>query len=167
MAAPPPSRTTRREKGERNIAKNRRAPFDYLLEDHYEAGLILVGSEVKSLRDGKVEIVDAFGIIDRGECWLMQLYIAPFAQASVFNHEPRRRRKLLLHRSELAKLGDALKDRGYTIIPTRMYFKDGRAKIEIALARGKNKGDKRQAIAKKDAERETRDAIGRARKGRA
>jgi SsrA-binding protein len=165
MTTSGPNENARRVRGERLIAKNRRATFDYELEDRYEAGLSLVGSEVKSLRDGKVEIVDAYATIERGEAWLMQLYIAPLAQAAVFGHEPRRRRKLLLKRSEIDKLDDALKDRGYTLIPTRLYFKDGRAKVEIALARGKTRGDKRQSIAKKDADRETRNAIGRARKG--
>jgi SsrA-binding protein len=156
----------RRERGERLVARNRRASFDYEIERTFEAGLVLQGSEVKSLRDGKVEIVDSYAMIDRGEAWLMQLFIAPYAQATVFGHEPRARRKLLLKKREIGDLEESLKDRGYTLVPTRVYFKDGRAKIEIALARGKNKGDKRQAIAKKDADRETREAIGRARKGR-
>lgn len=152
--------------GEKVVARNKRASFDYALEDRYEAGLILTGSEVKSLRAGKVEIVDAFADVDRGEAWLNQLYIAPFEQAAVFGHEPRRRRKLLLNRSEIEKLDSKLKDRGYTLIPLRIYFKGRRAKIEIALARGKTKGDKRQDIARKDAEREARVAMGRERKER-
>ena len=155
----------RKSRGEKLIARNRRATFDYELEDRYECGIVLVGSEVKSLRDGKVEIVDAYGAIERGQAWLMQLFIAPFEQASHFGHETRRRRKLLLHRSEIRKLDDALRDRGYTLIPTRLYFKDGKAKIELALARGKSRGDKRQDIAKKDADRDVRNALGRARKG--
>ncbi len=155
-----------KEKGEKIVAKNRRASFDYTLEESWEAGLVLTGSEVKSLRAGKAEIVDAYGTIERGEAWLMQLYVAPFEQASVFGHEPRRKRKLLLHGSEIKKIGAALKDKGYTLIPTRLYFKDGKAKIELSLGRGKSRGDKRQDIARKDAERETRIAIGRARKGR-
>ncbi len=159
------SRRGRGEGGEKLIARNRRATFDYALEDRYEAGMSLMGSEVKSLRDGKVEIVDAYAAIERGEAWLYQLFIAPLEHASVFGHEPRRKRKLLLKRSELDKLDDALKDRGYTLIPTRLYFKDGRAKVEIALARGKTKGDKREAIARKEADKEARNAIGRARKG--
>ena len=165
MSGPGTSPAGRREKGERLIARNRRAGFDYVLEDRYECGLILLGSEVKSLRDGKVEIVDAYGTIEKGEAWLYQLYIAPFEQAAVFGHEPRRKRKLLLNKSEIQKLESALKDRGYTLIPTRLYFKDGRAKIELVLGRGKTKGDKRQAIAKKDADREARNAMGRSRKG--
>jgi SsrA-binding protein len=153
------------QKGEKLIARNRRASFDYELEETFEAGIVLNGSEVKSLRAGKCEIVDAYANVQNGECWLEQLYIPPYEQATVFGHEPRRRRKLLLHKHEIDQLADALKDRGNTIIPVRIYFKDRRCKVEIALARGKSKGDKRQAIAKKDAERETREAIGRARKG--
>jgi SsrA-binding protein len=152
-------------KGEKLIAKNRRATFDYALEDHYEAGMVLVGSEVKSLRAGKVEIVDAYATVENGEMWLYQLYIAPFAQASYFQHEPRRKRKLLLKSSEIKKISVALKDRGYTLVPLQLYFSGRVAKIEIALARGKTHGDKRQDIAKKDAAREARNAVGRMRKG--
>ena len=159
------STKTGKANDEKVVAKNRRATFDYELEDRYEAGLVLVGSEVKSLRAGKVEIVDAYGSIENGEAWLMQLYIAPFEQASYFGHEPRRKRKLLMKRKELEKLGAALKDRGYTLIPTRLYFKGRVAKIELALARGKTRGDKRQDIAKKDAQKEARNALGRSRKG--
>jgi SsrA-binding protein len=156
----------RPQDGEKIVARNKRASFDYHLEDHFEAGLVLTGSEVKSIRAGNVEIVDAYADIDRDEAWLHQLYVAPFEQASVFGHEPRRRRKLLLHRSEIEKLAGKLKDRGYTLVPVRIYFKGGKAKIEIALGRGKTKGDKRQDIARKDAERETRVAMARARKDR-
>jgi SsrA-binding protein len=151
---------------EKLVARNRRASFDYELEEIFEAGIALTGSEIKSLRGGKCEIVDAFASVSNHECFLEQLYIPPYAQATVFGHEPRRKRKLLLHRNEIDRLDDALRDRGYTIIPTRIYFKGRRCKVEIALARGKTKGDKRQAIAKKDAEREARDAMQRARKGR-
>jgi SsrA-binding protein len=150
--------------GEKVVARNKRATFDYHLEDHYEAGLVLTGSEVKSIRAGKVEIVDAYADVERGEAWLNQLYVAPFEQATVFGHEPRRKRKLLLNRGEIEKLEGKLKDRGYTLVPVRIYFKGGKAKIEIALGRGKTKGDKRQDIARKDAEREARVAMGRARK---
>ena len=134
-------------KGEKLIAKNRRATFDYALEDHYEAGMVLVGSEVKSLRAGKVEIVDAYATVEN------------------FQHEPRRKRKLLLRSTEIKKIGVALKDRGYTLIPLQLYFSGRVAKIEIALARGKTHGDKRQDIAKKDAAREARNSVGRSRKG--
>ena len=150
-----------KEKGERTVATNRRASYDYELETRYEAGIVLVGSEVKSLRAGRVELVDSYASIQRGEVWLEQLYVAPFEQASYFGHEPRRRRKLLLTRREINALDTALKGTGHTLIPIRLYFKDGLAKIEIALARGKSKGDKRQAIAKKEADREARQAMGR------
>jgi SsrA-binding protein len=156
----------RPQDGEKIVARNKRATFDYHLEDRYEAGLVLTGSEVKSIRAGKVEIVDAYADVERGEAWLNQLYVAPFEKATVFGHEPRRRRKLLLNRSEIDKLEGKLKDRGYTLVPVRIYFKGGKAKIEIALGRGKTKGDKRQDIARKDAEREARVAMGRARKDR-
>ena len=156
----------RKQEGEKLVARNRRAGFDYNLEDKYEAGLVLTGSEVKALRAGKCEIVDAYAQVDRGEAWLEQLYIGPFEQASHFAHEARRRRKLLLTRKEIDKLATTLKDRGYTLIPLRIYFKERHAKIELALARGKTKGDRRQAIAAKDAAREQRNALGRSRKER-
>lgn len=152
--------------GEKVVARNKRATFDYHIEDRWEAGLVLTGSEVKSIRAGKVEIVDAYADVDRGEAWLNQLYVAPFEQATVFGHEPRRKRKLLLSRHEIDKIEDELKDRGYTLVPLRIYFKGRVCKVEIALARGKTKGDRRQDIAKKDAQREARAAMGRATKGR-
>lgn len=150
---------------ERLIARNRRASYDYSLEDHWEAGIVLLGSEVKSLRDGKIEMVDAYGSVERSEVYLHNMQIAPYAQATVFGHEPKRKRKLLLNRSEIAKIENKLKDQGYTLIPLRIFLKGRRVKVEIALARGKTKGDRRQVIAKKDAEREARAALGRARKG--
>lgn len=156
----------KKESGDRDVARNRRASFDYSLEDHWEAGLALLGSEVKSLRAGKVEMVDAWATVENHEIWLHQLYIPPYEQASVFGHEPRRKRKLLLSRHEIDKIEDELKDQGYTLVPLRIYFKGRVAKIEIALARGKTKGDRRQDIAKKDAQREARAAMGRAVKGR-
>lgn len=151
-----------RAAAEKLIAKNRRASFDYELDDHHEAGIVLVGSEVKSLRDGKVEMVDAYASIQGGECMLHQLYIAPYAQATTFAPDPRRPRKLLMHAIEIERLADTLKEGGCTLIPLRLYFKGRHVKIEIAVARGKSKGDKRQAIAKKEADREARAAMGRA-----
>lgn len=150
---------------ERLIARNRRASFDYALEDHWEAGIVLMGSEVKSLRAGKIEMVDAWAHTEGGQVFLHNMQIAPYEQASVFGHEPKRKRKLLLNRSEIDKIENKLKDRGYTLIPLRIYLKGRHVKVEIALARGKTKGDRRQDIAKKDADRETRAVIGRARKG--
>lgn len=154
------------ETGERLVAQNRRATYDYEIEDRVEAGLVLTGSEVKSMRAGRAEIGDAYATVEGGEGWLHQLYVAPFEQASHFGHEPRRKRKLLLHRAELARLQKVLDRGGWTLVPLRLYFRDGRAKIEIGVGRGRSHGDKRQAIAKKTAEREAREAIGRAMKER-
>lgn len=151
--------------GEKLIVKNRRAPFDYEIEDSYEAGLVLVGSEVKSLRDGKVDIVDAFASLDNGEVWLKQLRIAPCEYARAFPHEPLRPRKVLLHKSEIEKMQKALSRQGYTLIPLRLYFKDGRVKVELGLGRGKKTYDKRAEIATKTADREAKAAIGRGRRG--
>lgn len=150
---------------ERLVARNRRASFDYELEDHWEAGIVLLGSEVKSLREGKIELVDAWANVEGSEVWLHNMRIAPYAQATIFAHEPKRKRKLLLNRSEIAKIENKLKDRGYTLIPLRVFLKGRNVKVEIALARGKTRGDKRQDIARKDADREARAAMGRARKG--
>jgi SsrA-binding protein len=157
MAAPP--------KEEKLIVKNRRAFFDYTIDEKVEGGLALLGSEVKSMRAGKVDLVDAYASVDRGECWLKQMYVAPFEQASAFPHDPRRARKVLLHRHEIDRIDDALKRGGCTVIPLRLYFKSGRVKVELALAVGKKKEDKRADIAKKTAEREARAAMGRVRKG--
>jgi SsrA-binding protein len=150
--------------GEHLIVKNRRATFDYELEDKYEGGLVLVGSEVKSLRAGKVDIVDAFASVDHGEVWLKQLNIAPFEQAHAFPHEPRRPRKVLLHAQEIAQIEKALARGGLTVVPLRLYFKGGRAKVELALAKGKKNYDKREDMARKTADREARAAIGRGRR---
>jgi SsrA-binding protein len=147
---------------ERILARNRRASFDYAFEDHYEAGVVLQGSEVKSLRSGKVEMVDAWASIEKGEAWLHQLYLPPFEHTTAFAPDPRRKRKLLLRASEIKKLEGVLKDRGYTLVPTRIYLRGRHVKIELGLGRGRTKGDKRQEIARKDAERETRAAIVRA-----
>lgn len=162
------AKSTGSASAEKLIAKNRRATFDYELDDHHEAGLVLLGSEVKSLRAGKVEMVDAYAVVQGGECILHQLYIAPYAQATTFAPDPRRPRKLLLHALEIERLADTLKEGGCTLIPLRIYFKGRHVKVEIAVARGKTKGDKRQAIARKEAEREARAAMGRAmdRRGR-
>jgi SsrA-binding protein len=151
--------------GEHLIVKNRRATFDYEIEGRYEGGLVLKGSEVKSLRDGKVDIVDAFASIDDGEVWLKQLRIAPLEQRGVFQHEPTRARKVLLHAHEIEQLHKALARKGYTLVPLRLYFKDGRAKVELALGKGKKTFDKRDEIAKKTADREAKAAIVRGRRG--
>jgi SsrA-binding protein len=147
------------KKDEELVLKNRRAQFDYDVSDRYEAGLALVGSEVKSMRAGKVDVSDAYVAVERGEAWLRQMFVAPFEQASAFPHEPRRARKLLLHAREVEEIDRALSRGGYTAIPLRLYFKRGRLKVEIGLAVGKKKHDKRADIAKRDAEREARAAI--------
>jgi SsrA-binding protein len=151
--------------GEKLIVKNRRAFFDYTIEETYEGGLVLVGSEVKSMRAGKVDMVDAFASVDNGEMWLKQLYVAPFEQARSFPHEPRRSRKVLLHAREIEQVGKAVARGGYTLIPLRLYWKKGYVKVELGLAKGKKTHDKRAALAEKDANREARAAMGRRAKG--
>lgn len=143
-------------KGEQLIVKNRRATFDYDIDHRYEAGIVLTGSEVKSMRDGKVDVVDAYAQVERGEVWLKQLFVAPFTQAVAFPHETRRSRKLLLHGREIAALDEALGRGGYTAVPLRLYFKDGRVKVELGVGKGKKTYDKRHDIAKRDADREAR-----------
>jgi SsrA-binding protein len=137
-----------------NIASNRKARHDYFLEDRYEAGLELRGTEIKSVRARQVSLREAYIHTDGDQAWLVNSYIAPYDPASSMNHDPRRMRKLLLHKREIRKLYDGVRQKGYTIIPTSMYLKSGRAKIEIALARGKKQYDKRREIAKRDADRE-------------
>ncbi len=156
--------TEKKSDGEKLIVKNRRAFFDYGVTERYEGGLVLVGSEVKSMRAGRVDMVDSYASEERGEVWLKQLYVAPFEQA-MFPHDPRRSRKVLLHVREIEQIKKAIQRGGYTVIPLRLYFKRGRVKVELGIAKGKTKGDKRADIAKKTADREARDAIGRARKG--
>jgi len=156
----------RPEEPEKVIVTNRRARFDYDVEDVFEGGLVLLGSEVKSLRLGRAEIVDAFAAVERGELWLKQLHIAPFEQANAFPHEPRRARKVLVHASEIAKIDRALSREGYTLVPLRIYWKQGRVKVELGLAKGKKTHDKRADIKAKTADREAKVAMGRARKER-
>lgn len=143
------------------VATNRKAGFEYFLLDKFEAGLALQGSEIKSIRAGQISIQESYVDIEDGrQAWLVEAHIAPYAQANRFNHDPRRKRRLLLHKKEIRKLWDNVRIKGMTIVPTRVYLKNGRAKIEIALAKGKKAYDKRAAIAKRDearsAERETR-----------
>jgi SsrA-binding protein len=138
----------------KNVATNRKASFEYFLLDRFEAGIALQGSEIKSIRAGQVSIAEAFIDVDGKNAWLVEAHIAPYEQANRFNHEPKRRRRLLLHRKEILELWDAVRQKGVTIIPTRIYIKKGRAKIEIALAKGKKLHDKRASIAKRDEERE-------------
>lgn len=136
------------------IASNRKASHDYFIFDRFEAGLVLKGSEIKSIRARQISIKEAYVQVDGNEAWLVNAHISPYDPASRENHDPRRRRKLLLHRREIQRLWNAQRTKGLTIIPLRVYLKDGRAKVEIALARGKKKYDKRQAIARRDAARE-------------
>lgn len=136
------------------VATNRKAKHEYFLLDIYEAGLVLKGSEIKSIRAGQVSLAQAYVSIDGNEAWLVNSHIAPYDEASRNNHDPLRTRKLLLHRKEIHKLADKVRQKGGTIIPLRIYLKDGKAKIEIALAKGKKHYDKRADIAKRDAQRE-------------
>ncbi|OZM69976.1 SsrA-binding protein [Amycolatopsis antarctica] len=155
-----------KEQGRKVIASNRRARHDYAVIDTYEAGVVLVGTEVKSLRDGKASLADAFATVDDGEVFLRGLHIAEYGWGSWTNHEPRRTRKLLLHRGEIEKLIGKTKESGLSLVPLSMYFSDGKVKVELALARGKKAYDKRQTIAKRDADRDISRAMGRALKGR-
>lgn len=136
------------------VATNRKASHEYFLLDTFEAGLVLRGSEIKSVRAGQISLAEAYVQVDGREAWLIDAHIAPYIQASLYNHEPRRPRKLLLHRVEIRRLWDEVRKKGVTIVPTKVYLKEGRAKIEIALAKGKRLYDKREAIAKRDMERE-------------
>jgi len=136
------------------IATNRKARHEYLILETYEAGLVLQGSEIKSIRAGQISLAQAYVSIDGKEAWLLNAHIAPYDQASHFNHDPLRQRKLLLHRSEIRKMWENVRQKGTTIIPLKVYLKDGHAKIEIAVARGKKLYDKRADIAKRDVERE-------------
>jgi SsrA-binding protein len=143
------------------LATNRRATHDYHIEDRFEAGLVLLGTEIKSIRSGQVNLRDGYVIPRNGELWLMNVHIAGYEPAGRFGHEPRRPRKLLLHRREINKLTNRTQERGYTIIPLRLYLRRGRAKLEIGLARGKRQYDKRAAIAKRDAQRQIDRALKR------
>ena len=136
------------------VATNRKARFEYFLLEHYEAGLALQGSEIKSIRAGQVSLAEAYVRVEGRQAWLMEAHIAPYAQANRYNHDPKRPRRLLLHRKELRDLWDAVRQKGVTIVPTRVYLKEGRAKLEIAIAKGKKLHDKRQALAQREAERE-------------
>ena len=155
------------EKGGRKkiVAQNKKARHDYAIIDTYEAGLVLMGTEVKSLREGRTSLADGFVQIDGGEAWLHNAHIPEYHQGSWTNHSARRKRKLLLHREEIDKLEAKAQETGHTIVPLALYFKDGRAKAEIALARGKKEYDKRQTLAARDANREKEQALGRHLKG--
>ena len=153
-----------KERGRRLIAQNRKARHDYHIDETFEAGLVLTGTEVKSLRAGRASLVDGYAVVMDGELWLQGVHIPEYTQGTWTNHPPRRSRKLLLHRKEIDRIGTSTRESGITIVPLAMYFKDGRAKVEIGLARGKRSYDKRQALAKREADREAERAI--ARRGR-
>lgn len=141
------------------IAENRRARFDYDLVERYEAGIVLTGSEVKALREGQLSLAQAYADVRGNEVWLVGASIAAYDKAGGAGHDPERERKLLLHRREIASLVGKVKERGFTLVPTKAYFKDGRAKVELALGRGKEKADKRRDIAKREADRDMQRAL--------
>jgi SsrA-binding protein len=153
-----------REKGRVLVAQNRKARHDYHIEDTVEAGLVLTGTEVKSLREGRASLVDGYAAVKDGELWLHNVHIPEYTQGTWTNHEPRRVRKLLLHREQIRKLNAKTQETGLTIIPIALYFKDGYAKIEIGVARGKKSYDKRHALAEREAKRDADRAM--ARRGR-
>lgn len=154
-----------REKGRATIAVNRKARHDYSISDTYEAGLVLTGTEVKSLRAGRANLTDGYALIKDGEVWLQGVHIPEYEQGTWTNHAPRRPRKLLLHRAEISKLTGTLANSGVTLIPLQLYWVDGRAKVQIGVARGRKHYDKRQAIAERESKREADRAVGRFRKG--
>ena len=152
-----------REQGTKLIASNRRARHDYAIEDTFEAGIALTGTEVKSLRAGRASLVDGFALVSDGEVWLHNVHIPEYTQGTWTNHTPRRTRKLLLHRGEIDRLVRKTTEGGLTLVPLSLYFKDGKVKVELALARGKRTYDKRQDLAKRDAAREVERAFRRRR----
>lgn len=154
-----------KETGRKVVAQNRKARHDYLIEDTFEAGMVLQGTEVKALRAGRANLVDGFVDIENDEVWLHAVHIPEYAQGTWTNHAARRKRKLLLHRAEIDRIAQKTAQKGYTIVPLALYFSDGRAKVEIALAKGKKSYDKRHAIAERQADREKQQALGRQLKG--
>jgi len=141
------------------VATNRKAFHEYFISDTFEAGVALVGSEIKSIRAGRVSLQDGYVSFEKGEAWLVNVHIAQYDPASRQNHDPKRRRKLLLHRREIDRLAGKVQEKGFTVIPTRLYLKDGRAKVEIGLAKGKRLYDKRETIAKRDSQRQVDRAL--------
>ena len=148
-----------RDSGEKVVATNRKARYDYSIEDTYEAGIVLTGTEVKSLRQGRASLVDAYATIDGGEAWLEAVHIPEYNEGTWTNHPPRRKRKLLLHKDQIVKLAHRIQAGGYTLVPLKLYFLDGKAKVEIAVAKGKREYDKRQTLRKKQDDREAARAI--------
>ncbi|MFT4084478.1 MAG: SsrA-binding protein SmpB [Nocardioides sp.] len=154
-----------KEQGRKVVAQNKKARHDYHIEDTYEAGMVLQGTEVKSLREGRASIVDGFVDIERGEAWLHGVHIPEYLNGTWTNHAARRKRKLLLHKAEIEKIDRRVSEKGLTVIPLQLYFNDGRAKVEIGVARGKKAWDKRQAISERTAKREAEVEVGRRLKG--
>jgi SsrA-binding protein len=150
---------TERQEAQRNIAENRKAFHDYHIVEAFEAGVALVGTEVKAIREGNVNLRDSFARVEGGEVWVYNIHVSPYSHRGYSDHEPTRRRKLLLHRQEIRKLIGRTVERGMTLVPTRMYYKNGRIKVEISLAKGKKAHDKRETIKRREADRETRAAI--------
>ena len=150
---------TQREQAQQNIAENRKAFHDYHILETFEAGMVLVGTEVKAIREGNVNLRDSFARVEDGEVWVYNVHISPYSHRGNSDHEPTRRRKLLLHRQEIRKLIGKTVERGMTLVPTRMYFKEGRVKMSIGLAKGKKAHDKRETIKRREADRETRAAV--------
>ena len=150
---------TERELAQANVAENRKAFHDYFILETFEAGLALLGTEVKAIREGRVNLRDSFASVDAGEVFLHNVNISPYSHRGYANHEPLRRRKLLLHKAEIRKLIGKTAERGLTLVPLRMYFKNGRVKVAVGLAKGKKDYDKRETIKRRDADRETRAAI--------
>lgn len=149
-----------REKGEKVVATNRKARHDYTIEDTYEAGIVLQGTEVKSLREGRASLVDGYAFIDGGEIWLDAVHIPEYTEGTWNNHAPRRKRKLLMHKAQIIKISHKTKEGGYTLVPLKIYFVDGRAKVELAVAKGKREYDKRQALRERQDQREAQRAMG-------
>jgi len=143
-----------REKGEKTVATNRRARHDYLIDDTYEAGIVLSGTEVKALRQGRASLVDGYAYVDAGEIWLDAVHIPEYTQGTWNNHAPRRKRKLLLHKEQIVKISHKTKEGGFTLVPLKIYFSDGRAKVELAVAKGKKEYDKRQTLRERTDRRE-------------
>jgi SsrA-binding protein len=150
---------TEREKAQSSIAENRKAFHDFHLLDTFEAGLVLLGTEVKAIREGRVNLRDSFARVEDGEVFIYNVHISPYSHRGYADHEPLRRRKLLLHRSEIRKLIGKSVEKGMTLVPTRLYFKDGRVKVAVSIAKGKKDYDKRETIKKRETERETRAAV--------
>ena len=155
-----------KEVGKKLIAQNKKARHDYFIEDLYECGMVLVGTEVKSLRAGRASLIDGYATIEDGEVWLHGVHIPEYTEGTWTNHEPRRKRKLLLNKSEISKLIGKTKEGGATMVPLSLYFKDGKAKIEIALARGRKQHDKRAALMERQVGRETSRELSRERSGK-